>query len=199
MFKNVIFDLGNVLLEFDPDDYLKNLGYDGIKKDKLKKAIFKTKEWLQLDRGTISRADAVSIWQQKNPDLKEDIQKIMKDWEQMLTVKDESVEVLKKLAAQNYNLYILSNFHTEAFAYVRKKYKFFDYFNGRVISADVNLIKPEPEIYQHLLTKFNLKADETLFIDDSRANVEAAEAEGIKSIHFTGIEKLEQVVECLKI
>ncbi len=192
MIKNIVFDLGNVLLEFDPDSYLEESGYQGTLKENLKSAIFKTEEWLQLDRGTISQKKAVEKWQQQNPDLKTEIADVMADWEKMLTLKADTLEILKELAKKDYNLYILSNFHEWAFDYVIDKYDFFSFFNGRVISAAVGLIKPEAEIYDYLLTEFNLDAAETLFIDDSRANIKGALTAGIRVIHFTDAASLEE-------
>ncbi|PUU94104.1 HAD family phosphatase [Halanaerobium sp.] len=192
MIKNIVFDLGNVLLEFDPESYLDELGYSDDLKSQLITEIFETEEWLQLDRGTISQKQAVEKWQQRNPDLADKIAEVMAEWEKILTLKKDSLEILKSTAQKNYNLYILSNFHQQAFDYISSKYDFFKYFDGRVISADVNLIKPEAEIYDHLLNKFNLKAEETLFIDDSKANIEAALKKGIRVIHFKDAESLDE-------
>jgi len=192
LIKNIVFDLGNVLLDFDPERYLEALGYQGKVKEQLKSEIFKTDEWLMLDRGTISQEEAVEIWQQRNPDLRGEIADVMTDWEKILTLKKESLEILESLAAKNYNLYILSNFHEKAFTYVSKKYNFFDYFDGKVISADIGMIKPDPEIYEHLLNKFNLEAGTTLFIDDSKKNIAAAINKGIRVIHFKDAESLKE-------
>jgi putative hydrolase of the HAD superfamily len=192
MIKNIVFDLGNVLLDFDPENYLEELGYSGETKAKLMQEIFKTEEWLQLDRGTISQKKAVEKWQQRNPELAEAITEVMAEWEKILTLKNDSLEILKSTAEKDYNLYILSNFQKKAFDYVISEYDFFNYFDGRVISADIHLIKPEAEIYEHLLDKFNLKAEETLFIDDSKANIEAALKKGIRVIHFKDADSLSE-------
>jgi len=192
LIKSIVFDLGNVLLDFDPERYLEALGYQGRVKEQLKSEIFKTDEWLMLDRGTISQEDAVEIWQQRNPDLRGEIADVMTEWEKILTLKKDSLEILKSLAAENYNLYILSNFHEKAFAYVSNKYNFFDYFDGKVISADIGMIKPDPEIYEHLLNKFNLEAETTLFIDDSKKNIAAAINKGIRVIHFKDAKSLKE-------
>ena len=89
-------------------------------------------------------------------------------------------------------MYILSNFHKQAFNYVIEKFDFFNYFDGRIISADIGMIKPESEIYDHLLNKFNLKAEETLFIDDSKKNIKAALKKGIRVIHYKDAASLEK-------
>jgi putative hydrolase of the HAD superfamily len=192
MIRNIVFDLGNVLLDFDPESYLEKLDYSGDLKDKLMREIFKTEEWLQLDRGTISQAEAVKKWQQRNPELKAEIENVMTGWEKILTLKADTAEILKSLAAEDYNLYILSNFHHIAYDYVSSKYDFFNYFDGQIISADLGMIKPEAEIYEYLLNEFNLNAGETLFIDDSKANIKEALKKGIRVIHFTNADNLKE-------
>ena len=192
MIRNIVFDLGNVLLDFEPESYLEKLGYSGEIKDKLKAEIFETEEWLMLDRGTISQEKAVEKWQQRNPELKDEIADVMAEWEKILVLKEDSLDILKSLAEKDYNLYVLSNFQKKAFAYVKSKYDFFNYFDGRVISADIGMIKPEADIYDHLLDKFNLKAEETVFIDDSKENIMAALKKGIRVIHFKDAASLEE-------
>lgn len=192
MIRNIIFDLGNVLLDFNPYSYLEKLDYRGKIKERLKTEIFETEEWLMLDRGTITQEEAVGKWQHRNPDLKDEIADVMAEWEKMLALKEDTAEILKSLAAKDYNLYILSNFQQKAFEYISSKYDFLNYFDGRVISADIGLIKPETEIYDHLLDKFNLKAGETLFIDDSKENIESALKKGLRVIHFTDAVSLEE-------
>ncbi|MFN2340430.1 MAG: HAD family hydrolase [Halanaerobium sp.] len=192
MIRNIIFDLGNVLLDFDPDSYLEDLGYSGEIKDKLKSEIFATEEWLQLDQGTITQKEAVEKWQERNPEIKDEIGDVMSAWEKILTLKSDTAEILESLAAKNYKMYILSNFHQKAFDYVSSKYDFFKFFDGRVISADIGLIKPNAEIYDHLLDKFDLKAEETVFIDDSKENIKAAFKKGIRVIHFKDADSLEK-------
>ncbi|MFW5686619.1 MAG: HAD family hydrolase [Halanaerobium sp.] len=192
LIKNIVFDLGNVLLDFDPDSYLEELGYSGEIKKKLFSEIFETEEWIQLDRGTITQKQAVEKWQQRNPNLKNEIAEVMAEWEKILTLKEETAKILESLAAEDFKLYILSNFHQKAFEYVSSQYDFFKLFDGRVISADIGMIKPEAEIYEHLLEKFNLKAEETIFIDDSKENIKAALKKGIRVIHFEDAGSLEK-------
>lgn len=195
MIKNIIFDLGNVLLDFSPVEYLNNLGFNQEKISKLNSLIFASPEWIMLDRGTISEKEAVEKWQQRSPELKADIKLVIENWHDILTVKEASLDILKKLAAENYKLYVLSNFHQKAFNYVSQKYDFFKYFDGLVISAEINLIKPEAEIYDYLLDKFNLKAEASLFIDDSKENIEAALEKGLRGIHFKDAESLDKELD----
>lgn len=192
MIKNIVFDLGNVLLDFDPERYLSALNYKDELKEKLIENIFKTEQWLLLDRGVITEEEAVEIWKKDNPVIAAEIEEIMKDWAEILTLKKESINILEKLAEKNYNLYVLSNFHKKAYNYVSNKYNFFNLFDDQLISAKIGMIKPEPEIFELLLEKFNLKAEATLFIDDSKENIEAALEQGIRVIHFKNAEALKE-------
>ena len=143
MYKNIIFDLGNVLLSFNPMEYLRSK----ISEDKLGevfKAIFQSEEWIMLDRGTITEKEAVNNIIEKNSIYREDI-----------------------------NL---------AFKEVSTKNSFFELFDGGVVSYEEKIIKPEEEIYRLILKRYNLEPSETIFIDDTKANVEGASKLGITTV-----------------
>ncbi|ADQ14216.1 HAD family hydrolase [Halanaerobium hydrogeniformans] len=195
MIKNIVFDLGNVLLDFDPESYLADLEYDEQQKMEIKKAVFASPEWLQLDRGSLNFAEAKKKMIARNPHLAPEIENVVDGWEKILSLKEDTLLILKELAQKDYQLYVLSNFHQKAFAYVHEKYDFFSYFSGIVISSEVGMIKPEKEIYSYLLNEYQLKAEETLFIDDTLANIEAAQSKGIKGIHFQTAEMLKEELQ----
>ncbi len=185
MIKNVIFDLGNVLLDFSPDKYLNMLDFSNKKKQSLMQNIFKSEEWVELDRGTMTKEQAGRKMIERVPEDKEEINFILNDWVNMLTVIKLSREILLKLVRNKYKIYVLSNFHKDAFNFVKEKYRFFNEFAGIVISADINYIKPEKEIYAYLLNKYHIQPEESLFIDDQLANLKAADRLGIETYHFT--------------
>ncbi|MGG7056957.1 HAD family hydrolase [Clostridium tertium] len=181
MYKNIIFDLGNVLLSFNPKEYLKSkITEDKI--DDVYKAIFQSEEWIMLDRGTISEKDAINNIIRRNTTYRDDINLVFKDWYDILKPIEETVEVLQSLKENGYNIYYLSNFHELAFREVTTKNKFFELFDGGVVSYAEKLIKPEEEIYKLLLKRYNLKPEETIFIDDTKVNVDGASKLGIKAI-----------------
>lgn len=181
MIKNIIFDLGNVLLTFYPAKYLAEQGYTEEQTQLLLTKIFRSKEWVQLDRGTITVEEVKALHAGEDAKL---IHKCLDSFGDMFNPIEENVAILGKLKEKGYNCYILSNFHTGAHAYVANKYPFFEQFDGGIISAHVKLLKPEKEIYDEVLGKHNLVAEESLFIDDTLENIEAAKALGIHGIHL---------------
>lgn len=185
MIKNIVFDLGRVLLSFEPKKYLQETFKDSYLCETLFKEIFSSKEWLNLDCGTISKENAVQAFVNRNPNYNKEITHCMNDWHNILTPIESNVNVLRKLKTNGYNLYILSNFHELAFEHVSTKYDFFKLFDGGIISYKVNQLKPNKEIYTTLMNKYDLVPEETLFIDDSEENINSADLLGFNTIHCT--------------
>jgi len=192
--RNIVFDLGNVLFKFDPDEILDNLFKDSVIKSKLKEAVFKTSIWKELDRGTLSFEEAKKIFNEKNPTIKEEIDLLLKEWKNYLHPINENIEILSKLKEKN-KLFVLSNFHDDAFNYIRERYSFFDIFDGMVVSYKEKLLKPEKEIYLLLLKRYNLNPEETFFVDDMVENIKAAEELGIKGILYTDSQSLRELLK----
>ena len=210
MIKNVIFDIGNVLLNYDPYSDLLRLGYDRKQAERLMKAIFEDPVWLEIDRGTYTRAEALDLFAAANPDLAEDARWVFDDawYGRVLTPKDgtakdgaasefrrpmdDSVSFFKRLKAEGYQLYLLSNFSKEGFEKIWQWYDFLHEAEGMIISSHVGLVKPEPAIYQSLLDRYGLNAEECVFFDDTRRNAEAAEKMGIHGIWFHDAEQAER-------
>ena len=194
MVKNVVFDLGNVLLNFNSDKIIADHVQDDELHQQISANIFESEEWILLDRGTITAKEATKRFIERMPQNEKLIKEIMENWKQYLTPINENVEVLNNLAQKPINLYVLSNFHKEAFEEVYKKYDFFNHFDGLIISYREKTVKPEKEIYEKLITRFNLKPETTLFIDDSQRNIEAAQKMGFKTIHFNDNIKLSNAI-----
>jgi len=191
MIKSIIFDIGNVLLEFKPLDYLKATFNDDKIEALVYKEIFQSQEWLHLDRGTLTQEEAIKAIIQRNPNYEVHIKRCMANWIGILIPIEGTLQIVKELKQKGFKLYLLSNFHSLAFESIYSKYDFFKYFDGGVISYKENLVKPETEIYTRLLDTYGLKAKECLFIDDTLANTEAADRLGMNTIHFNNYETLE--------
>lgn len=192
MIRNIIFDLGNVLLSFQPIEYLTSKLSDSNKVNEIYDIIFKSSEWLDLDRGIIDEAQAVNNFCLRSPENESHIRSCMENWYALLSPIDKSVEILKEVKAKGYNTYILSNFHEQAFQYVTSKHDFFKDFDGEVISYREKLLKPESEIYMKFVTNYGLEPEESLFIDDTEINVNGASKLGFNVIQFKSPEQLRE-------
>ncbi len=187
----VIFDFGGVLVEWNPHKLYSRYFDQPHEIDRFLGEI-NFVEWnVQQDKGR-PFAQAVAELSRKFPQHEHLIRAYHEYWEDSVVGPiDGSVAILKKLKQLGYSLYGLSNWSAETFPLVRSKYSFFDYFDGIVISGEAKMIKPDAEIFYHLLSKFNLNAGECLFIDDSPANINTAQRIGLSTLRFESPSKLE--------
>lgn len=187
MIKNIVFDIGNVLLNFKPIEYLETkMEEESIKA--VKEAVFDSPEWPMLDEGTITEKEAIRVISERNAEIKDLVELAFDNWYDMLTPIENSVKLLKELKAKGYNLYYLSNFQELAYDYIIKEYEFFGLFDGGVASFAEKLMKPDKDIYEKLMERYDLNPDECLFMDDTALNIDGAEKVGIKGIVFTTAE-----------
>lgn len=184
MLKNIVFDLGNVLLSCKLEKYLDETLENKSLVNRLCEAVFNSREWIELDRGSISLEEAVNRMCEKNTGISADIRAFMKYYHNLFTPIFETVEMLEILKRNGFRLYYLSNFHLKAFAHISVKYDFFAFFDGGIVSSHVNLLKPQEEIYKMLISRYGLVASETLFVDDTLENIKTAESLGFKTLHF---------------
>lgn len=191
MIKNVVFDIGRVLLEFNPKEYLVKKYKEDSLAEALHSAVFASSEWLDLDKGSITDEEAVSIFSSRHAEYKTYIEEVMGDWNNILTPIEGTVELLERLKRSGYKIILLSNFHLSAFEQVYQRYSFLRLADEMIISSKINMLKPSREIYQHMLYSLSIKPEETLFIDDTEENIEGAEKIGINAIRFENPEQLE--------
>jgi len=192
MIKNIIFDLGNVLLNFKPLEYLSKKILEKHCADQLYEEIFKSSEWLMLDRGLIIESEAIDRICDRNKVKSQLIRDLMNDWYQMLTPIEGVVEVLIELKRKGYKTYFLSNFHLLAFEDVTRRYDFFKSFDGGIVSYKEKLMKPEKDIYDKLMKTYEINSQESIFIDDTRENIEGAAKLGFETILFTTARELRE-------
>lgn len=187
MIKNIVFDIGNVLLNFKPVEYLRTkMEEENIKS--VKETVFDSPEWPMLDEGTITEKEAIRVISERNAEIKDLVELAFDNWYDMLTPIENSVKLLKELKAKGYNLYYLSNFQELAYDYIIKEYEFFGLFDGGVASFAEKLMKPDKDIYEKLMERYDLKPEECLFMDDTALNIDGAENVGMKGIVFTTAE-----------
>lgn len=192
--KNVVFDLGGVMINWNPRELVRSLGYDNETVEALCKAVFLSPMWPEMDRGVFpSYKEAVEYFVSKNPELESQIRAFFHpSWMEIYTVKEDTESILFNWACERANVYVLTNFAADGFEYVYNKYPFFKKIKGYICSAYEHCIKPEKKIYSTLLDRFSLVPEETVFIDDVSANVQGAVDMGIHGIQFTTPEEVKE-------
>lgn len=184
--KNIIFDFGGVLMDWNPRYFYKDYFNDDEKMEFFLRNIA-TDEWnAEQDRGR-SLAEGTEILVAKFPEWETEIRAYYDNWTTMLRSDiPENVAVLRQLKHSDYELFGLTNWSAETFPYALENYDFFDIFNGKiVVSGTEKLIKPDPKIWEVLLERYNIKAEESVFIDDNAKNIETAKHLGFVTIHIT--------------
>jgi putative hydrolase of the HAD superfamily len=195
MIKNIIFDLGNVLISFKPSEYFDKNNYPLSIKATILSDIFGSKEWLMLDNGEITTPEAIDAIATKSSLSKKEIAHIFNLRTDLMFPLDSNVRLLPELKKRGFRLYYLSNFPLDIFEEVSTEYYFFKYFDGGLISAEAKFSKPDIGIYNILNKKYSLVPNECLFIDDIEVNVRAAQALGMKGIITYGSLEISNDIE----
>jgi len=192
---NFTFDIGNVLIVYRPEIYVHALFPDKSLAEKINDIIFKSPEWLDMDRGLLTHKEATEIFCRREPIFQQAIRHTMQNYCMMYNpsqsfcktfiAMQDTIDLLPRIKELGHSLYFLSNMHNETRNYILENYDFFNMFDGGVFSCDVNEIKPSPEIYRLFLQKYNLNPIDCVFFDDMDENVSAADKEGIKGVLFT--------------
>ena len=191
MIRNIVFDMGNVLIYWRPEVFAERMGLPEGDRALLLKEVFGQVEWVRMDRGTLSfEAGIASICRRLPERLHSAARELTLDWwKSSLLPVDGMAELVQELKEMGYGIYLLSNAKLDL-------PKYFDLipgsacFDGRIVSADWKLLKPQPEIYQTLFREYGLKAEECFFVDDLSLNVEGALREGMSGAVFFGAEEL---------
>lgn len=186
MIKNIVFDMGNVILRWDPEYIANKLSNNLNEQRVIIKELFNSRQWQMLDQGTISLDEALQqIYLQTNKEYHDLLKYALYHWYDYLEIFDEMVPLIKELKQQDYKIYLLSNCGLQIKDYFHKVAAF-KYFDDFYISAHNHLLKPDIQIYKHFLTKFNLVAEECIFIDDILVNVEGAKRVGMSAYLYDG-------------
>ena len=180
---NLIFDIGNVICEWDPDKLVKQIFSDPVQQREALESIFEHSDWLELDKGTISLEAAISNAVARCSSSPAQIETLFTSTPTSLLPIPTMVETIQELSSRGFSLYILSNMQRHSWEYLTAKHSFWTLFSGIVVSFEVNLIKPDPEIFRYITGKYDLVPADTLFLDDRIDNINAASAFGLNTIH----------------
>ncbi|HEU4780467.1 MAG TPA: HAD family phosphatase [Steroidobacteraceae bacterium] len=183
--RNVVFDVGGVLLEWNPPSVIASLYPDAATQAVIRKQIFEHADWLEFDRGTYDETEAAEHFAKLSGRTPEETRTLIRATRESLTPIAATIELVEILAEAGVHLYLLSNMPVSTFEYLIQRHKFFGHFRHLVISGAILLVKPEPAIYKHLVEHTGIVPAESVFIDDLLKNVIAARECGFNAIQFS--------------
>lgn len=195
MIKNLIFDVGNVLLEYRWHQMLLDYGLTKEEAAVAGPLFFEHETWKELDLGNIPVEDVIVLYEQRLPQYADLIRWFLTHLELMPIPRPDVWEKVHALKEKGYKIYLLSNYNEDFFRVHTQGAAFLEDIDGKVVSYEIHKIKPEPEIYQYLLDKYKLQPEESVFFDDRPENTQTAEDLGMKTYTITSKEYLLHVLD----
>ncbi len=188
MIKNIILDVGKVLVEWDTEYAFRKMGFDEETRRAVAAATVASPDWNELDRSLLSDEELLEKMIGNAPEYEREIRMVWENISLPIWQYDYVRPWIMAMKNKGYRVYILSNYSHYTYENTKEALSFLEDVDGALFSFEVHQIKPEAEIYRSLLSKYQLDAAECLFLDDRQQNIDAAEAQGISGIRFTGYE-----------
>ncbi len=200
MIKNIVFDMGKVLTDYQSDAVARHFIEDEKERKEVVESVFQSQEWVLLDKGVITHQEALARMQARlsAPHAKEMAALCLAHWHEYNMKPNEKMgAVVRDLKKRGFGIYLCSNASLRLLECYRQVIPAIDCFDGILFSSQEKCIKPEKEIYERLFEKFSLKPEECFFIDDLEANIQGARACGMDGYCFAdqNVEKLKKVLE----
>lgn len=191
MIKNVIFDIGNVLVDFRWRMLMEDLGLPAEIQAVFADTVFGSHWWGELDHGIYEEAEILKNFREDNREHLEEFDLVWDNRDKLVEPYAYAVQWIERLKASGRNVYLLSNYPKDIFSLHAEcgSFPFLDKVDGKVVSGFVKMIKPNADIYEYLLNEYGLKAAESVFIDDREDNIETARELGMKGIVFQSYEQ----------
>ena len=183
--KNIIFDVGEVLIEYRWKDMLMDYGLDEESAIKLGEKMFHSPLWTTLDLGMMTDEEIIMEYKKRYPEDAEIISWFISHGEYMHVPRTDIWEKVHALKEQGYSIYLLSNYSKGLFDKHTKDATFLNDITGKVVSYQIHIAKPDKRIYQYLLEQYDLRISECVFLDDREENTKAAKEIGMKTITVT--------------
>lgn len=187
MYKNIIFDLGGVVVDFNPRDFLLERFYSETVESIVYDITFGSEEWAKLDAGLLTREEgnALMLERAREAGYLFEVQSVLDDWIRTLKTRRKTIDVIKRLKKMGFSIFFLSNIAEDALDELKQR-DFWKLFDGGVASCEVKVNKPNEAIYHALMEQYALIPSQTIFIDDTKENTTAAFDLGITGIHYKG-------------
>lgn len=192
MITNVVFDIGNVLAGFEWEAFYRGFGYSEEILQKLAKATVKSPFWNEMDRGRLQTEEILDCFIQNDPSIEKEIREVFQNVKQMITRYDYAIPWIREVKEKGCRVYVISNFAEKPYQDCSEALDFLSETDGAVLSYQEQMIKPSPEIYRLLCSRYGLKPEECVFIDDMPVNVEAAIEQGMRGILFRSLEQVKK-------
>ena len=189
MVKTVIFDIGNVLVNFHWREMYREKGLTGEIFDRVAKATVLNPIWCEIDRGNMPYEEILEAFVNTDREMEAWIHKALDNTHGIVTKRDYAIPWISRLKEQGLRVLVLSNFGEKIIEDCPDAMDFLPYIDGGILSYKDHVIKPSPEIYELLLSRYELVPEECVFIDDLQENVDAAKAHGIQGIVFKSYEQ----------
>lgn len=201
MIKNIIFDIGGVLLDYNPKTYLDKLNIEDGKRKELNDIIFHNQKWKDCLNGFITNKELIEYLVKENLKYKNEIEQILSkdNLKYMLPPKQEMIEYYKSLKQKKYKIYLCSNITKDTYDYIKDNFEIIQIADGGVFSCFENISKPSVEIYNRLIRKYQIDVEKSLFIDDTNKNTITANEIGFKTIVFKDIEQIKNIEKINKL
>lgn len=185
MITTIIFDIGNVLVDFCWEEYLYSFHFSNEITERIAKATVLNNAWNEFDQGAKSEKGLIDGFVANDPDIEPEIRRICENIHDMLRKRDYAIPWIKELKEKGYKVYYLSNFSEKAERECAHTIDFIPYTDGGILSYQEKLIKPDPRIYKLLVERFGLNPGECVFLDDRADNCLAAQKLGFHTVLFT--------------
>jgi 2-haloacid dehalogenase len=199
MKKTIIFDLGGVLVDWNPQHLFRKIFPDQEEMDFFLREVCSLEWNAQIDRGYPFKV-AIAELTAEHPEYTDQINAYFDRWDEMISGSfPETVKILKEIKDAGYPLVGLSNWSGETLPRVAHQFEFLNWFDPLVLSGEVKMVKPDPDIYHYLLKEINREPGECIFIDDSEVNIQTAEKLGFEGIHFSSPQQLRDRLDQLGI
>ncbi len=181
---NVVFDIGDVLLRWDPEAYLGRC-FPELPAARVAAEVFRSDDWYELDAGRQSRTQAIANLHERTGLAVAQIEALFHGMPKALEPIPETIQLAAQLQRDGHQTYLLSNIPAYVSAWILREHKFLRRFDGALFSHEITQLKPDPQMYTTLLERYRLKAANTLFIDDQPRNLAAAAAQGIATVQMS--------------